>query len=135
MAGEIPRDMMAKRAVLYSDRATDEDRNALADAFLDARRFGEAVEILEKTRDPGRIAKVERAGIETGDTFLLLQVERLRKEPLPADRWREAFRTAKGRGRLLDAWRALEKAGDEEGAEAFREEHLPDHQPYRPDGK
>ena len=135
MAGEIPNDMAAKREVLYGEKATDEERNALADAYLDAERFGEALELLEATRDADRLARVRKEGFGRGDTFLLLQVERLTKSELPKEDWRAAAERAKAAGRYLDAWRALNRMGEEEAAETLRAEHLPDFRPFRPEGK
>lgn len=135
MAKGLPKDMMAKRALLYSDRASREQQNELADAFIAEERYGEALEFLELTRDSGRLEAIRKIGLDTGDTFLLLRTEKITGEDLPAEKWRETADRAKAGERYYDAYRALERAGAEEEAEALREEHMPDYRPFRPEGK
>jgi hypothetical protein len=125
----------AKRDLLYSPKTTNGDRNAAADIFMDAERFGEALEFLEVTRDEERLTKIEAAGFERGDTFLLQQVERIRGEPATRERWIEFADRAVSLGKYYDAYRALLKAEEEEKAEALRAEHMPDYEPFRPEGK
>ena len=135
MAKGLPKDMMQKRAVLYSERASKDEQNAVADAFIAEERYGEALEFLELTRDAGRLDEIRRIGIEAGDTFLLLRAERISGEAVPAETWKQTAERAKARERYYDAYRALERAGLAEEAEALREEHLPDFTPFRPEGK
>ena len=76
MAIRLPRDANAKRAVLYSENATDEDKNAHADAYIEAERYGEALEFLAMTRDAALLDRIRTAALDLGDTFLLTQVAR-----------------------------------------------------------
>ena len=124
-----------KQTLLYSDRATDEERNAFADQFIEAERFGEALEFLELTKDRARLDRILAEAVRRGDTFLMLRVEKLRREPVSADVWRDAAEKATALGKNFDAFRAIERSGDEERAEAFRAEHLPDYRPFKPEGK
>jgi hypothetical protein len=130
MAGQPP-DFREKRRILFSASSSDEDRNRAAREFADAERFGEALELVEKTRDAEILDRVEREGIERGDTFLLLRVEKIRGQPIPPEAWRRAAAAAESRGRKFDAFRAYERAGDPEKAKAV----LPEYQPFRPEGK
>jgi hypothetical protein len=129
------KNMLSKRDLLYSDKSTDEELNAAADEFLEMERYGEALEFLEMTRDRGRLDRIEQAAAKRGDTFLLLRVERLRGEPVPAGTWRDISEKAVSLGKYYDAYRALLRAGDEAKAEELREKHLPGYEPFRPEGK
>jgi hypothetical protein len=135
MGADLPKDTMEKRSVLYSEKATEEELNSLADRYVAAERFGEALEFLEKTRDEGRLETIRREAAERGDTFLLLRVDHLRREPLPTEVWLTAAERATELGKYHDAYRALLKASREEEAEALRADHLPEYQPFKPEGK
>jgi hypothetical protein len=124
-----------KKDLLHSEKTTDAERNAFADQFLDAERFGEALEFLERTRDRGRLDRILAEAVRRGDTFLLTRVERIRGEPVSPETWRETAGKAVELGKSFDAYRALGRAGGEEEAEAFRAEHLPDYHPFKPEGK
>ena len=130
-----PHDMKEKRASLYSDKADDTTRNACADHFIQAERFGEALEFLEMTKDAPRLDQVQSAALQRGDTFLLSRIEKIRDAPLDPSVWREVAATAQKNLKFLDAYRALTEAGDEEEAEALRSEHMPDYEPWKPEGK
>jgi len=125
----------AKRNLLYSTKATDADLNAAADGFIARERYGQALEFLERTHDGTRLSKIRDEAAQRGDTFLLLRVEKLSGEEIPADFWRAIADTAGSLGKHYDAYRALQRAGDEEKAEAVRAEHMPDYEPFRPEGK
>ena len=135
MNDRILESAQAKRDLLYSPKAGDAERNAAADVFIDAERFGEALEFIEVTRDAERLAKIQAAGLERGDTFLLQQVERIRGEAADPATWREFAEKAVSLGKYYDAYRALQRAGEEEKAEEVRAEHMPDYEPFRPEGK
>lgn len=124
-----------KKNFLYGERTTDEERNRAADQFIEAGRYGEALEFLERSKDRGRLDRVLTDAHAKGDTFLMMRVEKIRGEPIPPDEWLRAFDEAEKLGKSFDAYRALARAGDEERAEAWRAEHLPDYQPFKPEGK
>ncbi|MEN8148501.1 MAG: hypothetical protein ABFS86_01690 [Planctomycetota bacterium] len=126
---------VVKRNLLYSTKASDGDLNAAAGRFIERERYGEALEFLERTRDAALLGKIREEAARHGDTFLLLRVEKLSGEAIPADEWRAVAGTAESHGKYYDAYRALGKAGDEEAAEAIREEHMPEYEPFRPEGK
>jgi len=125
----------AKRALLYSDKASEEQLNAAADRFIESERYSEALEFLELTRDAARLSRILDAALERGDTFLVLRVEKIGGDEIPADTWREIAAKAATLGKFYDAYRGYGRAGDEEKAEAIRAEHMPDYEPFRPDGK
>ncbi len=122
MAKRLPRDANAKRAVLYSETATDEEKNALAGAYLDAERYGEALEFLALTRNATLLDRIRLAALELGDTFLLTQVARFNAEGVSEDDWTRIERTASSLGRELDAARARQELGIEEEPEEVAEE-------------
>ncbi len=124
-----------KRNLLYSTKATDADMNAAADGFIARERYEEALEFLERTHDKTLLSRIRDEATERGDTFLLLRVERVSGEEVSTEAWREIAVTASSLGKHYDAYRALHHAGDEEKAEAVRAEHMPDFEPFRPDGK
>jgi hypothetical protein len=129
------KDFRSKQNLLYSEKVTDETRNACADQFIEEERFGEALEFIEITKDRARLDKVLSEAIARADTFLMARVERIRKEAIPAETWREVAEKAQSLGRIFDAYRAIGRADGEEKAEEFRAEHLPDFQPFKPEGK
>jgi hypothetical protein len=135
MAKKTPANMSEKRATLYSEKATGADRNACTDFYIEKARFGEALEFLEVTKDADRLDRVRDAALDLGDSFLLARVERIGGEKLGAEVWRRLAETARRNARYLDAYRALDAAGDEEAAEALREQHMPDFESWKPQGK
>lgn len=135
MAKADPRNFKTRRQILYAPRATIDEKNAAADLFLEEERYGEALEFLEQTKDASRLDRVLGAGIELGDTFLLRRVEKIRGEPIPEAEWRRAADRAKGLGKHLDAFYAIGRSEGEEPAETYREKHLPDYRPWKPEGK
>ena len=106
-----------------------------ADLFIERERFAEALEFLERTRDESRLGVIRDQGVARGDTFLLLRAEKLSGIQIPGAIWKNAATQAMSLGRYYDAYRALLHAGDEEKAEAIRAEHMPDYEPFRPEGK
>lgn len=135
MAANLPKDILAKRAVLYAEKSTDADKNAVAAVFVEAQRFGEALEFLEMTKDAALLDRIREAAIERGDTFLLLQSEKIGEAESSALDWEAVLVRAKARGKFLDAYRALCQLGREEEAEDLRAEKIPEFQPFRPQGK
>jgi hypothetical protein len=124
-----------KRDLLYSGKASEEQLNSIADLLIERERYGEALEFLERTRDRSRLERIRKDALERGDTFLLARFEKLAGETVPAETWREIADKSVALRKYYDAWRGLSLAGDEEAAEALRQEHLPDYEPFLPEGK
>jgi len=122
MATRLPKDANAKRAVLYSETAGDEERNSLALAYIDAERYGEALEFLALTGDVALLDRIKTAALELGDTFLLTQVARLNADGVSEDDWTRIERQAVSRGRELDAAHARRELGIEEEPEEPEDE-------------
>jgi len=135
MSERLLNDPAAKRALLHSAKASGEQMNAAADLFIDNERYSEALEFLEHTHDAGRLQRILTAATDRADTFLVLRVEKLGDETISADVWRKIAEKAESLGKFFDAFRGYEHAGDEEKAEAVRAEHMPEYEPFRPDGK
>lgn len=117
MPTRLPKDANAKRAVLYSETATDEEKNALAESYIEAERFGEALEFLAMTRDAALLDRIRSAALDLGDTFLLSQVARYHADGVSEADWTRIERQAATLGRDLDAARARKALGIEEESE------------------
>ncbi len=117
MPRPLPRDANAKRAVLYSDSATDEEKNELALAYIEAERYGEALEFLAMTRDAALLDRIRAAALDLGDTFLLTQVARYHPDGAGDGDWERIEKQATARGRELDAARARRMLGIEDEEE------------------
>lgn len=113
MPKRLPKHTNAKRAVLYSESATDEEKNALAALYLEAERYGEALEFLAMTRDTALLDRIRSAALELGDTFLLSQVARYHPDGASEDDWKRIEQRAEANGRELDARRARVELGIE----------------------
>jgi hypothetical protein len=135
MAVDLPKGFQKKRALLYDSKANAEDKNAVADAFMESGRYGEALEFLEVTRDAGRLEAIETRALDLGDTFLLARASKLRGVEPPVETWRRLGERALSLGKYYDAFRAFETSGDPERAESVRQEHIPEYTPFRPEGK
>ena len=122
MAIRLPRDTNAKRAVLYSENATDEDKNAHAEAYIEVERYGEALEFLAMTRDEAMLDRIRTAALDMGDTFLLTQVARFNPDGVSENDWQQIEQRAASLGRELDAAAARRELGIEVEPEEAGEE-------------
>jgi hypothetical protein len=114
MSRPLPKDASAKRAVLYSETATDAEKDALAEAYLEAERYGEALEFLQMTRNTELLDRIRAAALDLGDTFLLTQVDRFRDGGVAEADWKRIEERARSLGRDMDARRARGVLGIEE---------------------
>jgi hypothetical protein len=107
-----------KRRLLHDDRTPPDRLDELADRYVEAERFGEAFEMLEKTRNEERLLRIRRLAVERGEPFLLAQTERLLRDRASTEDWLAVAEVAQRAGRLSHARNAFLRAGDEEKAEA-----------------
>ncbi len=114
MVKRLPKDSNAKRAVLYSESSTDEEKNAFAEAYIEVERYGEALEFLAITRDTALLDTIRSAALDLGDTFLLTQVARFNPDGVTEDDWKRIEEQASAKGRELDAATARRELGIEE---------------------
>jgi hypothetical protein len=122
----------AEKRRLFHARGIDAERLAVARAFLAAGRRSEALEVLERHRDPATLEEVRRSAVAAGDAFALSRCcQILKADPSPAE-WRDLAAAAGRAERWYDAVNALGRAGDAEAAEALRAERCPDFRPFRP---
>jgi hypothetical protein len=121
-----------KRKILHDERTDPETLNQLADAFREAGRLGEALEMLAVTRDEKRLRSLRDLAVARGEVFVLTQTERLLREKAPEKVWRAVAETALAEGRFRQATRAFERAGDaaKAGEAASR---IPPPPPCRPE--
>ena len=127
-----PRHPLEKRDLLHADPPKMQKVNAVARKLLDEGRYPEAVDYVEVTKDPQLVEALEQEALSKGSPFLLAQVARIRGEPVDAEKWVRVAEGCKQAGRYLDAVRSLQQAGREEDAEALRQEHCPDYEPFKP---
>jgi hypothetical protein len=135
MADPQPPNFRDKREILHGPGSTDADRIRTAGAYAAADRFGEALELLERSPDDALLERITAEATRRGDTFLLARIEKIRGRPFEPPVWREAAERAERTGRFLDACRAFERAGDPERAEALRAAEIPGPAPVPPEGR
>jgi hypothetical protein len=123
-----------KRRLLYG-RGLEAERARVARSLVHAGRLAEAMEYIEKAKDDALLAEVRRAAVLAGDAFSLLRAcQILRVEPEAAE-WRDLAARAEAAERWYDAVNALERAGEQEKADALRAQRCPEFRPFKPAGK
>jgi hypothetical protein len=130
----MPEEFLEKRRLLHG-KGLDAKRAAAAGAFLGAGRIAEALEILERTRDAGALARARKDAVRAGDVFSLSRACQILRVEADAAEWRELAENARKGERWYDAVNALERSGDAAAAEALRAEKCPDFKPFKPSGK
>ena len=130
-----PSNPLEKRDLLHAETPKRDRIDAVAQKLLAEGRAPEAIDYIEITRTPALVKTIRDLGLKTGSTFLLQQWERLSGQKSAPDEWRAVSEVAKTAGRYMDAVRALRQGGMEDEAEALRQEHCPDFDPFRPQNK
>lgn len=134
MKDPVPLELLAKRQILYG-KGGEKRMRPLVHRLLGEGRLAEALEYLDRTRDPADLDMVRRAAVAAGDAFSLHRAAQFLKTTPDPSEWRELARVAEGRERWYDAVNALERAGEAEKAEELRSLRCPDYRPFRPAGK
>lgn len=111
-------DPLKRRVVLYGKDTPREVLIHYGDLYLEAGRPNDAVEFYGRAGDRERLLKIKDLALETGDAFLLGQVEAFLGEEFPEEVWGELGRRAKELGKYAFAQKAFARAGD---VEALRE--------------
>ncbi len=132
---KVPSHPLEKRELLHKDPPDTARIDAIAGALIDARRFGEAIEFVEVTRNAGLLGRLEDEATSSGSPFLLQQVERLSGQKRDDATWEAVVAKCLAAERYVDAVRALNGRGESERAEEIRAEHCPDYDPFKPLGK
>jgi hypothetical protein len=135
MSAKEPAHPIEKRDLLQAEVPPAARIDAIAAKMASEGRFPEAIDYVEITHNQDLVAKAESDAVARGSTWLLQQVDRIRGQASPPERWLALAEAAKRAERWLDAVRALQFAGDEAGAEALRLEKCPDYEPFKPLGK
>ena len=102
---------------------------------FETRRLPEAIDYVEITRNQELLGKAETDAVRRGSVWLLQQVERIRGTKASPETWGRLADAASGAGRSFDTVRALQLAGREADAEAYRVANCPDYEPFKPLGK
>ncbi len=134
MADRIPLEFQEKRLVLHA-KGRDAERRAAAEALLAQGRLAEALEYLERTRDEAGLKRARADAIRAGDLSSYARANQLLKSEAQPAEYREIAEAAKRAERWYEAVSALERAGDQEAADALRAEKCPDYKPFKPVGK
>lgn len=134
MADPIPLEFQDKRLVLHG-KGRESERRAAAEALLAKGRLAEALEYLERTRDEVPLRRARAEAVRTGDLFSFARANQILKSDAQPAEWRELAEAAKRAERWYEAVSALERAGDQEAADALRAEKCPDYRPFKPSGK
>lgn len=119
---EAPLGFFAKRALLFTAEPDTGALRAQAAAALEAGLFEPALELFGKAGESAGIEAVRAAAFSCGDAFSFEAALRAQGRSAPAADWIAVGATALAAGRLWFAYRAFEKADDQEGLERTRRE-------------
>lgn len=117
--GTIP-GFYERRELLFATKPDPSALSAHGRAFLEDGLLDSALESFAMAGDTAGLARVEEAARRTGDSFTLVAVlKALGKSPTPVE-WVAIAETALQAGLLWFAYRAFEKADNQEGLERTR---------------
>jgi hypothetical protein len=88
------RNTLEKRDALHGGKTTPAAQSRIADEFLAAERFSDALDFFERSNDAEGMAKIKRIALERGDTFLLTRLERFNPQLVTMDDWQKAGEVA-----------------------------------------
>ena len=112
-----------KRNLLYSEKADPSEWIRAGEDLLGRGLPTDALNFFVRAEHEAGIEQIRALGIEEGDVFLLEQI-RLSGRDVPPETWRKAADKARSLGKIEFAIRALRSAGDDEAADALREERV-----------
>lgn len=135
MSVKEPAHPLEKRDLLHADAPNAGRIDAIAAKMGAEKRFPEAVDYIEISRNGDLVAKAESDAVRRGSAWLLQQAERIRGAKSPPETWQRLADAAKAAERWHDAVRALQFAGKPDEAEALRQEKCPEYEPFKPLGK
>lgn len=111
-----------RRAVLFAAHPNQAALSAQGRAFLESGLLENALESFVMAGDTAGLAQVDEAARRCGDTFnVVAALKALGKTATPAE-WMAVGETALGAGLLWFAYRAFEKADNQDGLERTRRE-------------
>jgi hypothetical protein len=117
--GTIP-GFFERRELLFAAKASPAALSAHGKGFLEAGLFDSALESFAMAGDSAGLAQVEEAARRAGDVFSLIAAQKaLGKSVTPAE-WVTIGETALQGGLLWFAYRAFEKADNQDGLERTR---------------
>jgi len=111
MPSSLP-SVVERRALLFGKESMKADHKALAEKYFEAGRLLDALEFFFMANHEAGIDRIRQKAIESGDTFLLDQIERVTRNEESLDSWRKAAVAAEKKGKLAFALHAYEKVGD-----------------------
>jgi hypothetical protein len=126
--------MLERRRILYA-RDGQARIAAAARSLLEAGRVAEALEFLERAKDPALLADARRRAIDAGDAFALKRACSILGSDASPDEWRALAARAGAKERWFDAVNAYERAGDVEKSDEVRAQRCPDYRPFKPANK
>ena len=134
MATTVPDDVLERRRILYA-REGKARIMAAAQSLLQAGRIAEALEFLERAKDPALLADAKRRSVDAGDAFGLKRACSILDADASPDEWRALAARAEAKERWFDAVNAYERAGDVEKSDEVRANRCPDYRPFKPANK
>src|SRR5688572_28662482 len=101
------------RVLLTDPRQTPADHDRNGDLFLQEGRPNIAMMFYERSGSKDRIEKVLRAAVDSGDTFLVEWIYKLKPEMVDASAWSRTGEAALRAKKFAFARDAFQRAGDE----------------------
>lgn len=135
MPAKEPAHPLEKRDLLHADNPKRARILGIIEKLLAEGRHPEAIEYLEIAQEPKHLDALEQEALKRGSTFLLQATGRLRGTDPTAAQFEQVAEVALSKERYIDAVRALTLAEKPAEAEALRQEHCPDYDPFKPQGK
>jgi len=112
-----------KRNLLYSDKADPSDWIRAGESLLEQGLPTDALNFFVRADHEAGIERIRSLALDEGDVFLFEQL-RLAGRDIPSATWREAAEKARALGKIEFAIRGLRAAGDDEAADALREQRV-----------
>src|SRR5687768_5149209 len=109
LTGGLP-DAIQRREILAGNPHYKVDLDELGQKYLEAGRFSDAVDCLERKKNKARLEEIRRIAIER-DVFLLTRLAKVEGFTVTPDEWRQAGERALAEGRDRSALVAFERAG------------------------
>jgi len=109
-----------KREILFGKKTSKEKLRETAEQFLEAGRYYDALEFIERADAPALARKIVRLAMDAGDTPLLMRAKKVLREDVTEEEWSRVAANAEKAGLYSAAWLAHSKAGHEEQAARLR---------------
>lgn len=110
-----------KRDILFSKRSSQEKMRQTGQQFLEAGRYYDALEFIQRAGAADLARQIVRTAIDAGDTALLMRAKKVLAEGTSEQEWSSVAANAEKAGLYSAAWLAHSKAGHVEEAARVRQ--------------